>query len=103
MTEITALIGVLKALGIDTGRIVESLFVLFAALVVLLLVSKKYIWPILKEFVTGFNEMKVSVSELNKTLQEHIVQTDLRMQAGEAQFADIKKEIERLKDHCGLK
>lgn len=103
MTEITTFIAILKSLGIDSGRIIEGLFILITALITMLLLSKKYVWPLLKQFVVGFNEMKLSVTELNKTLQEHIVQTDLRIQAGEAQFADIKKEIERLKDHCGLK
>lgn len=40
--------------------------------------------------------LETSVKDLNKTLQEHIVQTDLRMEMGEERFSKLEDRITKL-------
>lgn len=59
-------------------------------------------WFLLKKGVEKvFDKLTGSVDKLTKSLQEHIIQTDLRMQEGDARFdmqdkliADIKVKME---------
>lgn len=48
------------------------------------------------------NQVTLSVNELTKTLQEHIVQTDVRMGEGDAHFKSIRDEIEKIKAKVGI-
>lgn len=48
-------------------------------------------------------EMQKSIADLNKTMQEHIVQTDLRMTTGDERFGNIEIEIQKLKAQVGMK
>lgn len=102
MIEAAAYVSFMQALGIDPGRIIEDLFILMTAFISLMFVSCRYIWPIVKKFAFTFDELEKSVSKLNATLQEHIIQTDLRMDAGEEKFSEIGTEIKKIKVHIGL-
>lgn len=93
LIEATAMVTFLKSVGIDTGRIIEGLFVFFTAFSFMLYISWKYVWPMLKKFIDTMDELKTSVTDLNKTLQEHIVQTDLRLQEGTENFENLKFQI----------
>lgn len=91
--EIVAVIAVLKSLGIDAGRIIEGLFIFFTAFGFTLYISWKHVWPMFRKFIDTMDELKSSVTDLNKTLQEHIVQTDLRLQEGTENFESLSKQI----------
>lgn len=93
LLEATAMVTFLKSVGIDTGRIIEGLFVFFTAFSFMLYISWKYVWPMFKKFIETMDELKTSVTDLNKTLQEHIVQTDLRLQEGTENFENLKCQI----------
>ncbi len=93
LIEATAMVTFLKSVGIDTGRIIEGLFVFFTAFSFMLYISWKYVWPMFKKFIETMDELKTSVTDLNKTLQEHIVQTDLRLQEGTENFENLKCQI----------
>ena len=93
LIEATAMVTFLKSVGIDTGRIIEGLFVFFTAFSFMLYISWKYVWPMFKKFIETMDELKTSVTDLNKTLQEHIVQTDLRLQEGTENFENLKFQI----------
>lgn len=96
LLEATAMITFLKTIGIDAGRIVEGLFIFFTAFSFTLYISWKHVWPMLKKFIETMDELKTSVTDLNKTLQEHIVQTDLRLQEGTENFEILKNKINEL-------
>lgn len=96
MMEATTIIALLKSLGIDAGRIIEGLFIFFTAFSFMMFVSWKHVWPMLKKFIETMDELKSSVTDLNKTLQEHIVQTDLRLQEGTENFESLSKQISEL-------
>lgn len=96
LLEATALIAFLKSVGIDAGRIIEGLFVFFTAFSFMMFVSWKHVWPMLKKFIETMDELKSSVTDLNKTLQEHIVQTDLRLQEGTENFESLRTQITEL-------
>ena len=96
LLEATALITFLKSIGIDAGRIIEGLFIFFTAFSFMLYVSWKHVWPMLKKFIETMDELKSSVTDLNKTLQEHIVQTDLRLQEGTENFESLRAQITEL-------
>lgn len=96
MIEATTIIALLKSLGIDAGRIIEGLFIFFTAFSFMMFVSWKHVWPMLKKFIETMDELKSSVTDLNKTLQEHIVQTDLRLQEGTENFESLKNQITEL-------
>ena len=94
--EATALITFLKLLNIDAGRIIEGLFIFFTAFSFMMFISWKYVWPMFKKFIETMDELKSSVTDLNKTLQEHIVQTDLRLQEGTENFESLGAQIAEL-------
>jgi predicted PurR-regulated permease PerM len=96
LIEATAMITFLKTIGIDAGRIVEGLFIFFTAFSFMLYVSWRHVWPMFKKFIETMDELKTSVTDLNKTLQEHIVQTDLRLQEGTENFEILKRKIDEL-------
>ena len=96
MIEATTIIALLKSLGIDAGRIIEGLFIFFTAFSFMMFVSWKHVWPMLKKFIETMDELKSSVTDLNKTLQEHIVQTDLRLQEGTENFESLRTQITEL-------
>ena len=113
ITDITAFLTVLQSFGIEVGKIIESIIVLFVSIVFVAWMSKKYVWPKVSSFFDSIinqvselkdsmSGMKDSVIDLNKTLQEHIVQTDLRMDAGEKEFQEIKTELQKIKTHIGI-
>lgn len=93
LIEATAMVTFLKSVGIDAGRIIEGLFVFFTAFSFMLYISWKHVWPMFKKFIETMDELKTSVTDLNKTLQEHIVQTDLRLQEGTENFENLKCQI----------
>ena len=94
--EAVAIITVLKSLGIDAGRIIEGLFIFFTAFGFTLYISWKHVWPMFRKFIETMDELKSSVTDLNKTLQEHIVQTDLRLQEGTENFESLAIQIKEL-------
>lgn len=47
-------------------------------------------------------DMSKSMNDLNHTLQEHIVQTGLKMEAGDQKFASFSADIEKIKTHLGM-
>lgn len=96
LLEATALVTFLKSVGIDAGRIIEGLFVFFTAFSFMMFVAWKHVWPMLKKFIETMDELKSSVTDLNKTLQEHIVQTDLRLQEGTENFESLRTQITEL-------
>lgn len=96
LIEATAMVTFLKALDIDAGRIIEGLFVFFTAFSFMLYVSWRHVWPMMKKFIETMDELKSSVTDLNKTLQEHIVQTDLRLQEGTENFESLSLQITEL-------
>ena len=48
-------------------------------------------------------KMEASIDRLNSTLQEHIVQTDLRITEGDERYLKVEAEIKKLKTHIGIK
>lgn len=109
MEVILGAIAILKSLGVETGRIVESLLVFFVSLLVLVIISKKYLWPLITKVVTKFDSivssvenMENSVKALNKTLQEHIVQTSISLEAGDERFTKVERQLKEIRTHIGL-
>lgn len=96
VAEVTTFVAVMKTLGIETGRVIESLFVVFVVLCFVLYLVSKYAWPKFKDFLSNIDQMKTSVSDLNKSLQEHIVQTDLRLQEGTENFDLLRQDIKKI-------
>ena len=102
VAEVTGFIAVLKLIGIDMGRVIESMFILILVTGFILYLSMKYLWPFLKKCLETFEALQTSVTDLNKTLQEHIVQTDLRLQECADKFNKITHSIEDLKTRVSI-
>ena len=104
-----ALVSFMSSLGFTFAEILKMLVLVGFTFVF----QGILIWRIRKPIValyhnimtamTTMPELKTSVDKLNGSLQEHIVQTDLRMSEGEERFKNIGFEIEKLKAHVGLK
>ncbi len=103
MEVVTAYFTFMNSLGVQSGRLIESLMILACSFILVLWLGRKYIVPFIKTIITTVDEMKKSVTDLNHTLQEHIVQTDLRLQAGEQRFEGIQHDIKEIKTHIGMK
>ncbi len=106
--EIT-LVSFMSSLGFTFAEILK-MFVLigftFAFILLLLWRIRKPMIALYGNIMAAMSsipEMKNSIDKLNGSLQEHIVQTDLRMSEGEERFKNIGFEIEKLKAHVGLK
>lgn len=93
------ILGTLFTVAISHPEFLKELFFFFLA------------WGLLKKGIDkALNKLTSTIDGLTKTLQEHIVQTDLRMQDGERSFAElrndnqiIKTEIQNIKSHVGIK
>ncbi|AFC22589.1 hypothetical protein phi1422_0069 [Bdellovibrio phage phi1422] len=117
MAETLLVISALKSLGIDVGRIIESMFILFVVFSLILFLCWKYVWPKVQIIVANFQavsaaatkasleieemkefaeKVKDSIDNLNNTLQEHIVQTSLSFDSGAEEFKDIKERLSKL-------
>lgn len=53
----------------------------------------KELYILVTDAMRSVPAMQVSISELNKTMQEHIIQTDLRIDSVEENLSDLKKSI----------
>lgn len=103
-------ITILNQLGIHLGEIIRTLFIMG----VLCILFIRYAWPHLLKFFKNISDLKDSVKETNSqakeakeaivkmqksvdtlsyTLQEHMVQTDVRMQQGEDRFSQLDKRL----------
>ncbi|GEM_PF-5088023 len=109
MEVILGAITILKSLGVETGRIIESLLVFFVAFGAFIILSKKYIWPFIIKVVAKFDsivqsveKMEVSVKDLNHTMQDHITQTKAGLDAGHERFNRVENELTKIKAHVGL-
>lgn len=108
MTELIAFFGIMKALGFDMAKIMEVMVVFFMVVSFFGLMAFVFRKPLYKFFKAVYTAMEAmpkletSVVNLNSTLQEHIVQTDLRMDEGEKKFTEIKLEIKEIKNHLKI-
>ena len=103
-------ITILNQLGIHLVEIIRTLFIMG----VLCILFVRYAWPHLLKFFKNISDLKDSVKETNgqakeakdaivkmqksvdtlsHTLQEHMVQTDVRMQQGEDRFSQLDKRL----------
>lgn len=96
VAEVTTFVAFLKAFGVDTGRLIESLFIVMIVLSAVLYWISKKAWPHIKKFLETMDDVKVSIKDLNSTLQEHIIQTDLRLQEGTENFEALRSDIDKL-------
>ncbi len=110
-------ITILNQLGIHLAEIIRTLFIMG----VLCILFVRYAWPHLMKFFRNISDLKDTVKDLQKsvdatngqakeakdaivkmqksvdtlshTLQEHMVQTDVRMQQGEDRFSQLDKRL----------
>ena len=104
-----ALVSFMSSLGFTFAEILKMLVLVGLTFVF----QGILIWRIRKPIIALYHnimratiampELKTSVDKLNGSLQEHMVQTDLRMSEGEDRFRKNEIEIEKLKAHIGLK
>lgn len=104
-----ALVSFMSSLGFTFAEILKMLVLVGFTFVF----QGILIWRIRKPIIALYHnimtatrampELKTSVDKFNGSLQEHIVQTDLRMSEGEDRFRKNEFEIEKLKAHIGLK
>ena len=83
--DIIALLTTMREAGFETGTIVT--------IVVIALFMRK---DMLKIVDKRLGDVATTLSTLSTTLQEHIVQTDLRLQDGVENFAELKADIKQL-------
>ncbi len=108
MTELALFFGLLNKIGFG-HKVVEILLTFFFTLILVLVLLWLVRKPLAKfglaiyKAMEAVPKMEESIEKLNNTLQEHIVQTDLRMTEGENKFTHMHLEIEKLKSHVGIK
>lgn len=101
MSELIVFLTFLKSIGFE-AKILEILLTFFFTMTFFGVLGFVFRKPMIKFFVAIYNAMQAipkmdaSIDNLNKTLQEHIVQTDLRMSDGERQFNDLNIKISNL-------
>lgn len=108
MAEI-ALTSFMKGVGFSFSEIMKMLALVGFSFVFQGFILWRIREPLIELFQTimtamkSIPEMQKSIADLNKTMQEHIVQTDLRMTTGDERFGKIENEIEAIKAHAGMK
>lgn len=107
--EPISLILFLKSAGFSFHEILKMLVIVgmnFAFIGSIIFCIRK---PLIEFFKTMYEAMRAiprmdkSIEDLNKTLQEHIIQTDLRMTEGDEKFKRLEEVIKDIKAHVGLK
>lgn len=100
--DLIAVITALKALGIDTGRIIEAAFLFMTFFGMCMWMGYKYIGPWVKSLLSKVDEatksvatMSQSVDALNDTMKDYMTRTDLRMEEGDSKFLKMSEEIKQ--------
>ena len=97
-----ALATFLRGVGFTFTQILEMIILVGMNFVFILLLVWRFRAPITEFFKTmnaamdSIPKMQESISSLNKTLQEHIIQTDLRMEMGDERFVKLEQRIAEL-------
>ena len=108
MTEI-AFTSFMKGLGFSTAEIFKMLLLVGCNLIFVGIIVWRIREPLFKFYqavmtaMESIPQMQKSIADLNNTMQEHIVQTDLRMTTGDERFGKIEIEIQKLKAQVGMK
>ncbi len=108
MTEI-AFTSFMKGIGFSTAEIFKMLLLVGCNFVFIGIFIWRIREPLFKFYQTvmtameSIPQMQKSIADLNNTMQEHIVQTDLRMTTGDERFGKIENEIKEIKAQVGLK
>ena len=108
MAEI-AFTSFMKGLGFSTAEILKMLILVWCNFIFIGIVVWRIREPLFKFYqavmtaMESIPQMQKSIADLNKTMQEHIVQTDLRMTTGDERFGKIENEIKEIKTHTGMK
>lgn len=89
--EILALLTTLKEAGFDMGTI--------AAIVGVAMYLRKDVICIVDK---RLEQVTTSIVSLTRTLQEHIVQVDIRMQDGDLRFTKMEDRLKRIENHVGF-
>lgn len=89
--EILALLTTLKDAGFDMGTI--------AAIVGVAMYLRKDVICIVDK---RLEQVTTSIISLTRTLQEHIVQVDIRMQDGDLRFTQMEDRLKRIENHVGF-
>lgn len=107
--EPISLIVFLKSIGFNFQEILKMIVLVGMNFVFICFILFWIRKPLIKFFTTMYEAMRAiprmdkSIEELNKTLQEHIIQTDLRMTEGDERFRKLEEIIKEIKAHVGLK
>ena len=100
--DLISLPAFMKAVGFTFHQVLEMLVLVGLNFVVIGIIVWRLRKPIVELYkaimsaMMSIPEMQKSISDLNHTMQEHIVQTDLRMHQGETRFEEINKRLDRL-------
>lgn len=97
-----ALTTFMSAIGFTFTEILKMLVLVGLNFVFIGIIIWRFKGQVIDFFQTVLTAMK-SIPELNKTLQEHIIQTDLRMDQGEERFKRMEQDIQTIKTHTGIK
>lgn len=89
--EILALLTTLREAGFDMGTI--------AAIVGVAMYLRKDVIGIVDK---RLEQVTSSITSLTRTLQEHIVQVDIRMQDGDLRFTKMEDRLKRIENHVGF-
>lgn len=104
-----ALIAFMTQIGFTAAEIFKMIllvvfcFVLQAMLYWKLRKPAKALYDKFMTTLDSVPKMEQSITSLNNTLQEHIIQTDLRMDQGEERFKKMETDIQELKTLTGIK
>lgn len=104
-----AITSFMSTVGFTFAEILKMLVLVgfnFVFVGVVLWRARKPIKALYDKFMTTLDsvpKMEQSITSLNNTLQEHIIQTDLRMDQGEERFKKMETDIQELKSHAGIK
>lgn len=72
-------------------------------LVITLLFASGQLKKRFKSIEDGVVTMAKSITDLNDSLKDHIIQTDRRMTDGDQRFGKVENEIKAIKAHVGMK
>lgn len=95
--------------GFTIGEILKMLVLVGINFVFIGALMWKFKRPIIEFFTTVMSamrsmpEMQKSIDTLNKTMQEHIMQTSLKLDTGDERFDNHEKRIAKLESRVGIK
>lgn len=93
----------MTSIGFSAAEIFKMLLIVVMNFVFIAIVTWRVRRPLISFFrklntaLESVPEMRSSMDRLNSTLQEHIVQTDLRMTEGDERFKRMEHELSYLK------